>query len=440
VEQATADDLERGRAAFAQHRWDEAYEVLSSADREQRLEADDLARLAEAARWSANYDAMFNAYERAEAAYARDGNSRRAARMAFELLVEHFFRRNESATMGWFARASSLLGDDTECEEYGLLQWCESRMLFDAGQVSEAQPLLEEILALAGRIGAIEIEALARQGLGHVAVMEGRVPDGLRLIDESNALAMSGVPPWTAGMIYCSTIWACRNIGDWRRASEWTDSSIRWCERESVTHFPGLCRFHRAEVLRVRGALDDAERDALAAFEELMQANPRDAPWAMGELGEIRRRRGDLEGAAEAFRSAIELGFDPQPGLALLRLDERKPAAALRAITDTLANEDWFTREGRGFLLPAQVTIAIAAGELDVARKALDELERRPGRELVVPGSRDLCRGRARAGGGRSGGRRRGTAPWHPQLARGRRPLRGCGRPGRPGAGVPGAR
>ena len=100
-------------------------------------------------------------------------------------------------------------------------------------------------------------------------------------------------------------------------------------------------------------------------------------PWAYNELGEIRRRRGDLAGAAAAFRKAVEGAFDPQPGLSLLRLDEGKPKVALRAITEALEDESWFGREGRSFLLPAQVTIAIAAGELDVAAAALAELETR---------------------------------------------------------------
>jgi len=378
VEQFTNDRLAAGRAAFERHEWAQAVELLSAADDECRLDADDLTRLAEASRWSSHYDTMFNSFERAESAYVRGGQHRRAARIALELCFEHYLRNQESACMGWAAHATSLLETDTECIEFGLLRWGQARLFLDGGMIREAAELLEETLTLSQRIDAPELEALARQSLGHVRIIEGDVPGGLRLIDESNALAMSGATSlWAAGMVYCSTIWACRNIGDWRRASEWTDSSLRWCEREAVSHFPGLCRFHRAEVLRVRGSLDDAERDALAAIDELMAANPRDAPWAYGELGEIRRRRGDLQGAERAFRKAVELGHDPQPGLALLRLAEGKPEAALRSIVNGLSDASAFALEGRAFLLPAQVTIAIAAGDLGLARQALDELEER---------------------------------------------------------------
>ena len=80
-------------------------------------------------------------------------------------------------------------------------------------------------------------------------------------------------------------------------------------------------------------------------------------------------------GALESFRHSAELGFDPQPGLALLRLDERKPTVARRAISQALADENGLAREGRWLVLPAAVEIAIAAGDAELARSALEELE-----------------------------------------------------------------
>jgi hypothetical protein len=100
------------------------------------------------------------------------------------------------------------------------------------------------------------------------------------------------------------------------------------------------------------------------------------AAWAFHELGEIRRRRGDRDGAAAAFRRAAELGFDPQPGLALLHLDDGDVAAAQHAIRRAASDEGLLSQEGRGLVLPAQVTIEVAAGDLEAARGALVALER----------------------------------------------------------------
>jgi DNA-binding NarL/FixJ family response regulator len=101
--------------------------------------------------------------------------------------------------------------------------------------------------------------------------------------------------------------------------------------------------------------------------------NPRVAAEGFYEIGEIRRRMGDPVGAEEAFRRASELGREPQPGLALLRLAQGNVDAAVSAIRVALAEE---SRTGldQARLLPAQVEIAIAGGDLETAQAAVDEL------------------------------------------------------------------
>lgn len=108
-----------------------------------------------------------------------------------------------------------------------------------------------------------------------------------------------------------------------------------------------------------------------------MRGLPVNMPGEVGqaacELGEVRLRRGDLKGAAAAFRRAIEVGAEPQPGLALLRLAEGKPGVGLGELTRALADvpED---RMERARLLPAVVELAVAAGQTTAAREALEEL------------------------------------------------------------------
>jgi class 3 adenylate cyclase len=365
------DDLAAGREAYVEHRWVEAYDRLARAHRSSPLVGEDLERLADAARWSRHFDQLLDLLERAQTAYAATGDHRGAGRLALALAREHYQRGDQAVASGWMGRAASLLADDTDCFEYGLLEWMMSRVMSDSGDIEGYRDLAVRVAELGRRLGASDLEGLGRLEQGHALIIEGRPVEGLALIDEANALAAGGsLTLMAAGTIYCSTIFACRNLGDWRRAGEWTDAATRWCERQSVSGFPGLCRFHRAEVRRLRGALDQAETDAIEACEELMGSGPRFAAWAYQELGEIRRRRGDLVGAATAFRQASELGFDPQPGLALLRLDQHQPDVALQAISQALADQSGLVQEQRGFLLPAQVTIALAAGDIDTARAA----------------------------------------------------------------------
>ena len=293
------------------------------------------------------------------------------------LAREHHQRNNDAVLGGWLARAAKLLEGQPECHETGLMLWMHVRGLLlvnndSAGALEKARELVE----LAKRLGDPDLEALGLLDQGHALITSGRVQDGSPLLDEATALAMTGATELsTAGTVYCSTIFACRNIGDWQRASQWTSESLRWCDRNSVSGFPGLCRLHRAEIIRMRGSLADAERDAQDACEELAAWAPRYAGWAYHEVGEVRRRRGDLEGARSAFAQALDVGFDPQPGLALLRLDEGDAPGAIAAINRRMAERDSFTQESRVLLLPAQIRIAIAAGDLALAGRALAELE-----------------------------------------------------------------
>jgi len=125
--------------------------------------------------------------------------------------------------------------------------------------------------------------------------------------------------------------------------------------------------------MRLRGDWPSAERQAVAACEELRDFDRSITAGGYYEVGEIRRRRGDFAGAEEAYGTANEWGKNPQPGLALLRLAEGKVDNALAGITNAL--EDAEVPLHRLRALPALVEIAIAAGDLKTARAAADELE-----------------------------------------------------------------
>lgn len=371
------DALQAGRTAFERHDWERAYELLSAADSDVSLDGADLERLAEAAAWSRRFGRMLELLERAESAYCASGERRGAARVALKLAREYYQRQNLAQAAGWLGRARTLLGAEDRSRESGLLRWMELHAtFFETGDVDAAIPMAESLIDHARTLGDSALEALGLLELGHALIISGRVADGSRLLDEANALAgAETVELEVTGTVYCSTIFACRNIGDWRRAAEWTERSLGWCERNAVSGFPGLCRLHRAEVIRFGGSLEEAERDARAACEELLESYPLMAGHAFHELGEVQRRRGDFAGAEESFTRALELGFDPQPGLALLRLQLGDAAGAARAIARRLSDRDAFAREGRILLLPAQVTAALAAGEPDDAAAAARELE-----------------------------------------------------------------
>jgi class 3 adenylate cyclase/exonuclease VII small subunit len=368
------DTRDTARAAAARGAWREAYARYADVDARE-LEPSDLESNGEAAWWSGRLDEAIALRERAHAAYAAAGDDLSAARLALTLSWDYEGRGAFAVSHGWFANAERLLEPLPEAPEHGWLLLTQAlTKLFVEGDLEAARETFDEAFALAKRVGDRDVQLLALSGLGRTAIKAGDAERGLRLLDEASAAAVSGgIRPHSTGLVYCLTISACRDLGDYRRAAEWTEAANRWCDQLDVTGFPGACRIHRAEVLRLRGDWPAAEAQAVAACEELHDFDRRITADGHYEIGEIKRQRGDFEGAEEAYRKANELGRDSQPGLALLRLAEGKVDAAVAGITRSLQDTvDPLVRLRR---LPARVEIAVAAGDLPAARAAADELE-----------------------------------------------------------------
>jgi class 3 adenylate cyclase len=369
-----ADTLETARSAADRNAWGEAYDAFSSLD-PQELTAVDLERFAEAAWWRGKLDEAINLRERSYARFSGDGERLHAARLALTLSWDQSGRGAFSVSHGWFARAERLLEGEPESAEHGRMMLTRAiNALFAEGSPAEAISDFSLAFELAGRFGDRDTEMLALVGKGRALVKSGQIEEGLALLDEATASAICGeLQPYSTGLVYCMTISACQDLGDYRRAAEWTEAANQWCDRLDVTGFPGACRVHRAEIMRLRGDLPGAEKQALEACAELHDFERSITAAGYYEIGEIRRRLGDFAAAEEAYRKSNELGREPQPGLALLRLGEGKIDSAVAGITRTMQEtSDPLSRLRR---LPAQVEIAIAASDLRTARAAAGELE-----------------------------------------------------------------
>src|SRR5206468_11378949 len=141
-------------------------------------------------------------------------------------------------------------------------------------------------------------------------IFTGATSDGIALMEEASISAVNGeLSPFITGVTTCRMIAACRDLTDYRRASEWTEATEQWCEQQSVSGFPGVCRVHRAEIVALSGAWERAEQELRQSTQELAAYNAV-PPMADGfyAIGEIRLRMGDLSGAEEALRQAHALG------------------------------------------------------------------------------------------------------------------------------------
>jgi class 3 adenylate cyclase len=374
VTHVAPETLEAGREALQRHAWREGYELLDEADSAAPLSPEDLEGLAAAAWWTGRLGSCISARERAFAGYMTTENRRRAAIVAMALAKDYYAKRSSTIGTAWTSRAERLLADEPECVEHGYLERLLSVIAFEGrGDFDEALEHGRRALELGTQFGDRELQALALHDQGRALVAKGEVAEGMAMIDEATVAAVSGeLSPYHTGVIYCNTITACKELADYRRAGDWTEAARRWCERQAIAGFPGMCRVYRASIMLVRGAWREAELEARRACDELMEFNLGYAAEAFYELGEIRMRRGDFAAAQEAFRHAHELGRDPQPGLALLRLAQGKTEGACTCIDQALDEESRDLHRAR--LLPAQVEIALAAADVTKARKAADEL------------------------------------------------------------------
>ncbi len=368
-----ADDaLQSGRDAADRHAWQEAYELLRPAA--PSLAADDLERLAEAAYWTGRLDEAIELRERAYTAYAAADDRQRAALLALSISQDYFMKASLAVASGWFAKADRLLQGEDESPAHGYLAFARGANGVMAGELDPALHDLDRALTIADRYSDRNLQAMALVAKGRGLVLTGEVEEGLALHDEAAAAAVCGeLDPFATGFVYCCTITSCHGVGDYRRAAEWTEAANRWCDREAITGFPGACRVHHASIERLRGNWLAAEQHAMQACDELGGFDAFTTGAGFYEIGEIRRRRGEFAAAEEAYRKAKEWGRDPQPGLALLRLAQGKVEAAATAIKRTLASADDPTARIRR--LPAQVEIALEAGDLKTAREAAEELE-----------------------------------------------------------------
>jgi DNA-binding CsgD family transcriptional regulator len=373
VEQRTG--MERVGQAVRTGPWLEVYEDLSARD-PVSLSAVELDALAEAAWWLCKTDEGIAARRRSYAAFRDAGDNRGAARTAARLFHEHFYRGESAVAVGWLRRGFRHVEPDPACVEWGWLRMAEAELHLHQGPLEQAVEGAGQAIQTARAHGDADLAAVAMQLQGRALVAQGRIHEGLALLDEAMTCVLAGeLAPLYTGWVYCSVILACKDLADLRRASEWTEAARAWCEALPATtpYSQGLCRIYRGEVLALRGAWAEAEAEMRRAHQELLPHKPQGAAEASYGVGEVLRRRGDLSGAEQAFVRAQQLGWDPQPGMALLRLAQGRVDAAAAALRSALASPT-VDRFARARLLAARVDVAIAAGALDDARAAAREL------------------------------------------------------------------
>ena len=374
--------LAPAREALAVGDWRRALELLDAFGAD-AAGAEGLELRAQAAYGNGDFEAAVGALEDLHALLVDDDPveaARAAAMAAMYLMMDTGLM---APVRGWLQRAEGLAEGHDDAPAHAIIAMVRTYERFMSGDMAAARLESSRAIELGERLDVLPAVVIGRVASARVTIFEGRMAEGLDQLDEIAAFLMAGgADPLTTGMMYCELICAAQGLVLPDRAGQWTEIMERWRHGAAVGGINGRCRVHRAEMLRMSGPCAAAEQEALRACEELRPWMRREFGWPLAELGNIRLRKGDLDGAEEAFLAAHDHAWSPQPGLALVRLERGDAAAALALIDDAIAHPVQMPSKERppfgdltlAPLVEAQAEIAVAAGDVAAARSAADRL------------------------------------------------------------------
>lgn len=383
LERRGLDALEAGDVASALSQLREAAE--------HRETGDVLVHLAEATHRTGDIERALGILARACTAYEREGRPLAAARVARSLAYRYVLHGDGGLASGWVGRARRLVGERRDTVEG---RWVE---LFDAvgdPRVAGREQRLRALVDAARVLGDRSLECDALGLLGRLCVDDGRVDEGMGLLEEALAAVHAGEVGDLAVVegAFCLMLGACEATQDVDRAEQWTRVGERLEGLRRIDTLGPLCRGYYAGVLIAAGRYVEAEDLLTDTVARLRHGYAHARDGALVRLADLRLRQGSLE-AAEALLRGLEDHPEAAGPLAELHLARGRTALAREWAERALAGAGG-PSAGRHLALLASIDLAAgdtAAAETHVAR--LEELatSRRSG---YLTGLAALARGR----------------------------------------------
>lgn len=363
------------RNAAAAQVWEDAATLFEKADASGSLEGEDFHRWALALQCTGRSDAAMPVLVRAVAAHIKAGHVRLAVTDAVTLSSLHFERGQAAIAKGWLTRAEDWASETDDAATTALILWMKSKVAAFDGEPELALSLADAAYTAVRHKDAVTIEALSLVYRGFYRLCLGDTRAGLADQDHAATLALSSndLDPVMGGILYCNILWASRMFGDWARADQWTLGYQKFCSEGGV-ELTGSCQLHRSEVLGVRGSLSEA----LERIQDSLARLSSDAPWSIGDahrvLGDIQSAIGNDDVALEAYDKAYSLGWDPEPGRAMLLLERGEAEAAYANLERSLIGKSWWTLQRRGILFAHLALMAAHTGRHEQALELIEEL------------------------------------------------------------------
>lgn len=376
--------LDAARTALDRGQFDAARELFEVALEEKRS-AEALDGLGQALWFLCEINAAIELREEAFAAFRRAGQLGKAAELALWLVVEHATSLgNEAAAGGWFKRAERILAEVPLCPAHAELEVHRGLRCSDP---NEAVTHFERAADIGKRLGDQESEVRGLNQLGFVKVTLGDVEEGMALLDETMAAAMSGElkDPWAIGATCCSMLFACDQISDLKRAHDWCRVVLDFTERRRYVPLSALCRSVYAGVFIESGNWERAEAELLAALETYRGLGKPLAAYPLARLADLRARQGRPE---EAQRLIAGWEGHPEMGVVVVTLLlDRGETALARARLDQQLKRLGHDSPFAAPYLALLVRLRLAEGDAVAAQRAADDFLRlatRLGHEHLV--------------------------------------------------------
>lgn len=323
---ASHEHLEAGGTALRAGRWADARSHLEAA-LEDGETPEVLEALADACWWLCDGRSSVAYRERAWVGFREAGDVVRAGRTAVDLSIAYLVNLgNEPAARGWLGRAQRVLRKTDPNPLQGWLWLMEGYM---SPSPASGRDLMARALQFAQASGDVDLELVSLSDLGLALVVEGRVDEGLTMLDEAMAGTLGGEYHRLDTVVFasCSMLAACHLAGDLERADEWCRVADDFMHTYGCPFLYARCRTHYGGVLVARGRWAEAELQLVAALEMSQDAGPGPRMNALAQLGDLRLRQGRVE-EAEALLAMMDDSSDITLAAAALRMARDQPAVA----------------------------------------------------------------------------------------------------------------
>jgi DNA-binding CsgD family transcriptional regulator len=280
-----------------------------------------LAGLADALWWLGDIRQSMTHRERAFALFRQRGDPLSAAAAGWLLSLDHWENLGNAASgRGWLARTRRLVDEHALEPLRGWVLLLEAHIETDP---AESERLARQALDGGRDAADPALQLCALNQLGAALVDQGRVAEGVGMLDESmaGALAGEGGRPQAVAFISCNTLQACTSCADVERAVQWLRASDQFAQRFGSPYVRADCRLHYAGLLLAIGDWTQAEEELATAVRLTRGSLPVLHGQALCALAELRLAQGRVEEAARLLS-----GQDGQPwaGTALGRLHVRQ--------------------------------------------------------------------------------------------------------------------